>query len=110
MRRVRRLALALTATVAAAAGAVGLTGSVASADVGGSFVTNNLGSDPHMIVCTDPSTGSSGYCLYTSQDMGQQYAYPTANYYPMRDTKVYFSTNGFNGWVDKGTALTESTL
>jgi len=110
MHSLRRLVIGLTVTVAAAAGGAAVTGSVASTDMGGSFVTNNLGSDPHMIVCTDPSTGTSGYCLYTSQDMGQQYAYPTANYYPMRDTKVYFSTNGYNGWVDKGTALTESTL
>lgn len=111
MRLKRRLALAgLTATViTAAAAAVVLTAPTASADVSGTpFVTSSNSSDPHVIQCKDGSV--SGYCLYTSQDMGQQYAYTPANYYPMRNTLVYFSPTGYNSWTLKATAFTESQL
>jgi hypothetical protein len=62
-----------------------------------------------MIRCTDPSTGTNGYCLYTSVDMGQDFAYP-GNYYPMEETKLYYSTNGYSSWVDKGEIFHEDTL
>lgn len=112
MRRNRRLATAgLTAVaIAVASAAVVLATAVASADVAPPyFATQNNGSDPHIITCTAPD-GRQGYCLYTTQDMGQQYAYPPANYYPMRDIRVYFSTHGGSGWEDKGVAFTEWQL
>src|SRR5688572_30718893 len=107
MRRNRRLAMAGVAAAVATAvtAAVVATAPAASAAVLGTFVTTNNSSDPHIIACNDGST--AGYCLYTSQDMGQQYAYPSANYYPMRDTLVYFSPNGYNNWTYKGVAFTE---
>jgi hypothetical protein len=71
------------------------------------FATQNLGSDPHMIPCNDG--GTAGYCLYTSRDMGQSFMYP-GNHYPMQETRAYFSTNGYNGWVDKGQVFHENTL
>jgi hypothetical protein len=110
MGRRKRLVIAVTASVAAALGAVALPTQPATADVAGWFATANFGSDPHIIGCTDPATNTNGYCLYTSQDMGQQYAYKPANHYPMRDTKAYFSPNGYSNWVDKGTVFTESML
>ena len=114
MRRYRRLAViaGLTATaITAATAAVVLTAPFASADVTGTpFVTTANSSDPHVINCTDPSTGTNGFCLYTSQDMGQQYAYTPANYYPMRDTLVYFSPTGYDQWTAKGVAFSEWQL
>ena len=84
------------------------------------FATSGEGSDPHMIRCTDPSTGTNGYCLYTSVDMGQSYNYPDgceepggadcANWYPMEQTKLYYSTNGYSSWTDKGAVFHENTL
>jgi hypothetical protein len=41
--------------------------------------------------------------------MGQAFAYP-GNFYPMEETRAYFSTNGYNGWVDKGRVFHENTL
>jgi hypothetical protein len=104
--------LALIGATAAATAAVVTAGLVlaptSNADVPAPyFATSNLGSDPHMIPCNDGAT--AGFCLYTSQDMGQMYGYP-GNYYPMRDTLVYFSTNGYSGWTYKGIAFTESQL
>jgi hypothetical protein len=110
-RRRRRV----TAAVAACALVAVLAPTApASADVAGPyFATQGLGSDPHIIECTNPGIGGSnpvdGYCLYTSRDMGQSYAYP-GNYYPMRYTRVYFSENGYSDWQFMSTAFNESTL
>jgi hypothetical protein len=73
------------------------------------FATQGNGSDPHITACTDPTTGANGFCMYTSVDMGQQYAY-SGNHYPMRETKAYFSPNGSDSWIDKGVVFQESTL
>src|SRR5688500_9980890 len=99
MRRNRRLAVArlLTATaLTAAVAAVALNAPVASADVlGPYFATNDNSSDPHIIRCAKPGTPSvTGYCLYTSQDMGTG-AYP-GNSYPMKQTILYYSDTGYS--------------
>jgi hypothetical protein len=106
-------ALSAAATVSAVAAAL-LAAPMASADVAGPyFATQGLGSDPHMIECTKPAfngaPAADGYCLYTSRDMGQSYAYP-GNYYPMRYTRAYFSENGYSNWESAGTVFNESTL
>lgn len=120
MRRRRRLAIAglTAAAVAAAMVAVVFNGPTALADVAGpTFASTSNSSDPHVISCVDGST--PGYCLYTSQDMGQQYAQPYGclqnpgycdNYYPMVLTRGYFSTNGYDGWVFKGQMWNESFM
>src|SRR5688572_29063548 len=109
MNRRRRLSIAgiAMATVAAVTATLALA-PTSQADVAGPyFATQNLGSDPHMIPCTDGAT--AGYCLYTSRDMGQSFAYP-GNFYPMEQTRAYFSTNGYSNWVDKGQVFHENTL
>jgi hypothetical protein len=111
MRRSRRLAIAgfTTAAVAATLGAVVVNGPSASAQLFGTFVTANNSSDPHIINCTR-TDGVVGYCLYTSQDLGQDYAYAKANYYPMTETMVYFSTNGYSGWSAAQIAFKETQI
>jgi len=113
MRRRRRVALvgfAVAATASAVAAAL-LTAPTSHADTPTPyFATTGNGSDPHIINCTDPDTGYTGWCLYTSVDMGQAYSY-TGNSYPMRDTKAYFSTIGSDTtWTDKGVVFQESTI
>src|SRR5687767_5786298 len=111
MRRFRRLAITAAATAAIVAGAL-LSTPNSHADVPSPyFATSGKGSDPHMIRCTDPATGTNGYCLYTSVDMTQSNNYPDgceapgddlncANWYPMEQTKLYYSANGYSGWTD----------
>ena len=104
----------MAAVAAAALVASFLPASSASADIAPPyFATTGNASDPHIIECTNPGFGGGtpvdGYCLYTSRDMGQSYAYP-GNYYPMRYTRVYFSENGYSGWSFMGTAFNESSL
>ncbi len=110
MKRSRRwalMAVGAAATVAAVTAGVVLA-PMSHADVPGPyFATQNLGSDPHMIPCKDGNT--NGFCLYTSRDMGASFRYP-GNYYPMEETRAYFSTNGYSGWVDKGRVFHENTL
>lgn len=113
MRRQRRLAITgfTVASVLAALAAFAVTGPTASADVAGPyFASQSNGSDPHIITCTDPTTRVNGYCLYTSEDMGQQFANPPGNVYPMEATRVLWSPNGYSGWVDKGAAFHEDWI
>jgi hypothetical protein len=93
--------MGLGVAVVTAAAAVALMAPTAQAEIGGvSLLPNNApGSDPHVIPCTPPN-GASGFCMYTSQDMGEEYRYD-GNWYPMRLTKVYFSTDGYN-WTEAG--------
>jgi hypothetical protein len=122
MRRNRRLVIVgLTATaVATATAAVVLSSPIASADVSGpTFATATNASDPHVIKCNNPDNNNvAGYCLYTSQDMGQQFVLPSGclpsscdNYYPMVQTRVYFSQTGYDTtWEYKGIAWEESKM
>ncbi|MBX6389123.1 MAG: family 43 glycosylhydrolase [Frankia sp.] len=111
MRRHRGRAIVGVLATAAAMAATLLTGPATRADVPEPYyATSDRGSDPHMIKCLDPETRVEGYCLYTSEDMGQSFAYPPANYYPMFQTRAHFSPNGVTGWVDKGVVFSESTL
>lgn len=108
-RRLRMAALSAAATALAVVVSY-LATPTASADVAGPyFATQGNASDPHITRCTDPATGHNGYCLYTSRDMGQQYAYP-GNYYPMKDTYLYYSPNGYKDWVSKGVVASEATI
>jgi hypothetical protein len=118
MKRRRRLAIAgFTATaVAAAIAAIALSAPTALANVSGpTFATPNNASDPHVIKCNNPDSNNvAGYCLYTSQDMGPDFVVPAGclpsscdNYYPMVQTRVYFSTTGYNNWEYKGIAWEE---
>jgi hypothetical protein len=108
LRRRRTIVAAAAAATATAVAAALLAVPAANADVAGPyFATQTLGSDPHMIRCADGAT--QGWCLYTSRDMGQSNAYP-GNYYPMQETRAYFSPNGYSNWVDKGRVFHEDTL
>jgi hypothetical protein len=101
-------AAAATATAVAAAL---LTAPTSHADVAGPYFANpdGLGSDPHMIPCTDPDTNTNGWCLYTSLDMGEDDRYED-NWYPMEETKAYFSANGYSDWDARDTVFDEDTL
>jgi len=101
------LALAATAAVVAAT----LNVPAASADVPAPYFASSANrADPHVITCTHPTTGVNGFCLYTSKDMGQSQAYPPANYYPMVETRVHWSPNGYSGWTDEGVAFHEDDI
>jgi hypothetical protein len=83
----------------------GLTGPVALADIGGSYVTTANASDPYITTCVNPNTGRAGFCLYTSQDLG--IGPLRGNPYPMKDTLLFFSENGVT-WDSGRVVLTES--
>jgi hypothetical protein len=90
----------------------GLYGLPASADVpaGAWTPSSNPSSDPFITLCT--TGGTSGLCLYTSQDMtaaGDPQS--TGNYYPMDHTHLYFLPAGADPggqWTDGGSVLAES--
>jgi hypothetical protein len=73
---------------------------VASADIGGTYVTTSNASDPFVMECNDPQ-GGFGLCLYTSQDLGVAGNFD--NPYPMRNTLGFFSSDGLT-WSPRGNA------
>lgn len=110
MKRHRRRAIVAACAAAAATALITVSTPAAHADVPGPyFATSSNASDPHIIPCVNPSNNVNGFCLYTSRDMGQSFAY-TGNPYPMEETRVFFSPNGVTGWVDMGRAFHENTI
>jgi hypothetical protein len=110
--RSRRVRLTILTAVAATAVAVAgyAFAPAASADVGGSFATTANASDPFVVRCFDPSTGQSGLCMYTSQDMGITTNLPPDNSYPMQNTLGFFSADNGRSWAAKGAILSESQI
>jgi hypothetical protein len=110
MKKHRRRAIVAARAAAAATALITVSTPAAHADVPAPyFATSNNASDPHIIPCAHPSSSVNGFCLYTSRDMGQSFAY-TGNPYPMEETRVFFSPNGVTGWVDQGQAFHENTI
>ncbi len=101
-RRRRRTLIGVAAAAVAATVTASLltTAPTASADVDGPYyATQANASDPHIIRCKAPGSTTEGYCLFTSLDMGQDFAYD-GNHYPMRDTKLYYSHTGrADDWI-----------
>jgi hypothetical protein len=106
IRKWRAFSAAVAATVVVATAAY-QTLPNASADVAGPlFATKGNASDPHIIRCVNPDDGHEGYCLYTSKDLGES-GYPPRNFYPMKNTYLYYSPDGHSNWVSKGIVATE---
>jgi hypothetical protein len=122
-RRRRRTLISVAAAAVAATVTAALltTAPTASADVGGpTYGPTRNGADPHITRCIDPATPDiEGYCMVTSSDMGQSFAYPDGcevtggclNYYPMKQTYLYYSPDGLpSTWVDKGVIARETDI
>ena len=112
-RATRRWAAAGVSALAVAAASVVATlpmDSAAFADIASPYFAANTNlSDPHIIACPNPSgDGHVGYCLYTSKDLGT--GETPANAYPMNQTQLYYSSNGFSNWTFKGVVAAETDI